>query len=50
MVNKEHKITKQEYLAAQAEYNEMINHYDKDGFCFFCGKHREDGLHYKCWI
>tara|TARA_Y100001958_G_C21071802_1_gene431042 strand:- start:582 stop:737 length:156 start_codon:yes stop_codon:yes gene_type:complete len=48
--DKEYEISKQEYLAAQHEYEESMNHFDKDGFCVFCSRHQDEGIHYKCWI
>jgi len=49
MSEKQIEITKDEYLAMQDEYDEAMNHYDKDGYCHFCGKHQDEGIHYKCW-
>jgi len=50
MVNKEYKMTRQEYLADQYEHDKSMDHYDKDGYCEFCGRHADEGVHYKCWI
>jgi len=49
MADKEYEMTEQDYLAEQHEYEESMNHYDEDGYCEFCGRHEDDGIHYKCW-
>ena len=43
MNEKQIEITKDEYLAMQNEYDETMNHYDKDGYCHFCGRHQDEG-------
>tara|TARA_R100001440_G_scaffold53364_3_gene72996 strand:- start:648 stop:836 length:189 start_codon:yes stop_codon:yes gene_type:complete len=48
--DKEDKMSKQEYLAAQHEYEASMDHFDEDGFCVFCSRHQDEGIHYKCWI
>ena len=45
----EYQMTWQEYCAEQEEHDKAMNHYDEDGFCIYCAKHREDGIHYQCW-
>ena len=49
MVDKEYEMTWQEYCAEQEEHDKAMNHYDEDGFCIYCAKHREDGIHHQCW-
>tara|TARA_R110000751_G_scaffold26900_3_gene71488 strand:+ start:181 stop:327 length:147 start_codon:yes stop_codon:yes gene_type:complete len=43
------EMTKQDYLAEQYEHEQAMNHYDEKGVCFFCNRHRDEGIHYKCW-
>jgi hypothetical protein len=43
MVNKEYKMTRQEYLADQHEYDKAMDHFDKEGYCEFCGRHADEG-------